>query len=703
MKKEAKLGTLRWLISMIIVLGVVLGTGRAVHATVPQEGKNKYVHYTVGDKGFDVRRTSLTPNGNDINTTMFEFGDSEGYYTEMKVGDLDPIEFSGFQYGKTFVKGDVAGSISAKIRGKSVLVTYTIKNTSNESKAVRIGSCARLMIGNNVMGGSDIGTCSFTENGGIKFTPNENIGILTGAAYDPYRGMIVQMNPASEPFTTKWYGNPDSSPSNPKQIEDRIFENRIDTTDFEGSCGVAWSWSLTIPAGETMTRVVDISIGQSDLIQIDYEPNGGTGTMESMVEAPDGTSKVTLTKNIFTREGYTFQGWDTDIAAETVVYEDEEEIIIPDEDTTLYAVWKAEPKITTVVNRGEDLPGIEVKGVDKDLLDSLELTAEEKALIDSGEDTTLYLDLKNADNTVASDTKDLILSELGKVKGNSLIGLFLEMSLRLQIGDDYSRTMTTTGDKEISAEIEVPENMKAPAGTNRTYFVVHVYDNAVEKLPETTATKIPIVTRDLSIFALCYRDEDNTSEPDPGFYSGIKINQKKDKIKISWNKEDGISRYEVYASYCGGNYPAKATKTTKSNSVTIKKIKGKKIDFSKNIKIYIAAYDATGKLVGKSLPAHFAGRDSKKYKNPKEVVLSTKAVTLLVDRTLNINASIKMEKGKKKALSAEHVGKIRYRSTNTKVATVDSRGNVTGINKGTCTIYVYARNGLANTLTLTVN
>ena len=107
-----------------------------------------------------------------------------------------------------------------------------------------------------------------------------------------------------------------------------------------------------------------------------------------------------------------------------------------------------------------------------------------------------------------------------------------------------------------------------------------------------------------------------------------------------------------HATYvCGDNgnvydYPKKAVKTTKNNSITIKKIGGEKIDFSKNMKMYVAAYDNAGNKVGKTVSAHVAGKDSKKYKNPKSVKLTTKTLTLTTGQTSKVKATVKMEKGR---------------------------------------------------------
>ncbi|WP_026670740.1 Ig-like domain-containing protein [Butyrivibrio sp. AE3006] len=199
---------------------------------------------------------------------------------------------------------------------------------------------------------------------------------------------------------------------------------------------------------------------------------------------------------------------------------------------------------------------------------------------------------------------------------------------------------------------------------------------------------------------------ENNSENQPETYTfntSLKITQKKGKIKFSWDKTAGIAKYEVYVTYYGKKFQTKPTKTVKSNSVTIKKIKGKKIDFTKNIKLYIKGYDSDNKLLGETVTAVFAGKDSKKYKNPKQVKLSTKTINLSKGNSARVKASVKMEKGKRKALPEKYAAKLRYRSDNPNVASVDKKGLVTAVNSGSCSVYVFAKNGLAKKVAVTVN
>ncbi len=356
--------------------------------------------------------------------------------------------------------------------------------------------------------------------------------------------------------------------------------------------------------------------------------------------------------------------------------------------------------IEAVVEQKENTPKAAVEGLDEELASDL-MNDEEKKKVQSGEKATLTLEMTNIDGSVSQEDKSLTEKTLGSSSKNGKVGMYLDLSLWLKIGADYARQLSETGGKQITVKMEVPENLRAPAGVTRKFFVFHIHNGTINKLAETTDIKIPVTVGEFSTFVLAYEDDSAIDEA-LGFYSGLKITQKNGKIKVSWDKGEGAAKYGVFVSYCGKDYSQKPVKTTKSTSVTIKKINSKKIDITKNFTIYVAAYDSSGKQIGNTVSAHVAGKNNKKYKNAKTLKLSTKTLTLSIGKTAKIKASVKMEEGKKKELSDGHAAKFRYRSTNKNVATVDKNGNVTGVAAGTCEVYVYSRNGLAKKCTVTV-
>ncbi|MBP3223185.1 MAG: InlB B-repeat-containing protein, partial [Actinomycetaceae bacterium] len=77
-----------------------------------------------------------------------------------------------------------------------------------------------------------------------------------------------------------------------------------------------------------------------------FNGNGAdSGQTEAIEKKTEGT-RVNLTPNGFTKEGYTFLGWATSserATQGTVDYADEAEFVFPGQDTTLYAVWQENP------------------------------------------------------------------------------------------------------------------------------------------------------------------------------------------------------------------------------------------------------------------------------------------------------------------------------------------------------------------------
>ena len=185
------------------------------------------------------------------------------------------------------------------------------------------------------------------------------------------------------------------------------------------------------------------------------------------------------------------------------------------------------------------------------------------------------------------------------------------------------------------------------------------------------------------------------------------VTQKKNKIQISWTKVKEADGYDVYVDYCGTK-SKKAVKTIKKNSITktsINKINGKKINQKKCFHAYVVAYKMVdGKKVklAKTVAAHVAGAKRKGYTNPKTLKLTKSSFSIKVGKTAKIKAKVTLADSKKKHISKEHGAKLRYKSSDKKIASIDKNGKIKGIKKGTCTIYVYTINGIMKKAKVTV-
>lgn len=173
-------------------------------------------------------------------------------------------------------------------------------------------------------------------------------------------------------------------------------------------------------------------------------------------------------------------------------------------------------------------------------------------------------------------------------------------------------------------------------------------------------------------------------------------------IKVSWGKVKGADGYDVYLSYCGKDKMT-LVRSTKSSSVTISKLDKKKINQKNNVKCYVVAYKIVkGKKqeIGKTNLFHAVGRKNKSETEPKNIRLKKTSYVLATGKTAKIKASI-VKKNKKLPVIA-HTEKIRYATSNAKVATVSKEGKITAKKKGTCYVYVYAINGCAKKVKVTV-
>ena len=177
------------------------------------------------------------------------------------------------------------------------------------------------------------------------------------------------------------------------------------------------------------------------------------------------------------------------------------------------------------------------------------------------------------------------------------------------------------------------------------------------------------------------------------------VTPKKNKVNISWTKVKEADGYDVFINYCNRS-AKKAAKTIKGNSktkISISKLNGKKIDPRIDIHLRVSAYKmVNGKKVtiAKSIVAHIAGAESEKNTNPKKLTLKKKSFSIKVGKKARIKANVTPLDKNKELLNASHAAKLRFKSSDSKTASVDKNGNIKAKKKGTCIIYVYAINGL---------
>ena len=239
-----------------------------------------------------------------------------------------------------------------------------------------------------------------------------------------------------------------------------------------------------------------------------------------------------------------------------------------------------------------------------------------------------------------------------------------------------------------------------------------------KKMWEATISKLTVTSSGVGPSVEPTEEPQETPTPDEntdddqyqkiGLMSELKVTQKGKKIQVEWGKEADADGYFVYVQYCGKKFAKKATQTLRKSSTTeveIAQVNGKKLKLKKNFKVYVAAYKTTsGKriVIKKTMTGHIVGKKNYKYTNAKKVKVTENKITLEVGKTTAIKAkTVRVDKDKK-LLPTGHGKKYRYKSIDDSIATVSKDGTITAVGKGTCSVYVFAQNGCAGEIKVTV-
>lgn len=174
----------------------------------------------------------------------------------------------------------------------------------------------------------------------------------------------------------------------------------------------------------------------------------------------------------------------------------------------------------------------------------------------------------------------------------------------------------------------------------------------------------------------------------------------KNSNKLQWSKVKGADGYIVLGNLCNTKGKKYAYKTLavidNSKTVSYTHQKLKKGTFYKYI---VQAYKMTdGKLTilstSKSL---YAATTGGKKGNVGSLKVNKTSVSLKVGKKFTLKVT-----EKKKDKKIERHRKVAFESSNTKIATVSSKGVIKAKKKGTCYIYAYAQNGVYKKIKVTV-
>ena len=178
-------------------------------------------------------------------------------------------------------------------------------------------------------------------------------------------------------------------------------------------------------------------------------------------------------------------------------------------------------------------------------------------------------------------------------------------------------------------------------------------------------------------------------------------------MNLTWTMANDVDGYDIFFARCnhsGKNTSCRLVESVKGNGT----FRWEKTGLRKRTpyKAYVKAYvieDGKKQYVAVSLDIHaFTSGGDKSFTNPKGVTVKKKKITLKCGKTYKIKGSVKKLQKKKKLMSKGHAPKLRYMSSDKSIATVNSRGKIKALKKGSCQIYVYAVNGMYKTVTVRV-
>ena len=323
------------------------------------------------------------------------------------------------------------------------------------------------------------------------------------AAYDEYEVMTEKNN-----IVTVYFCN-DISWSN---VRAHIYNSKTgeELTSFDKAMGI--SAIKTLDSG---VKIYEVTINQSKWDKVVFTNGAGAKTAEITVP----------TKNHI---GYYFT--DSDVTADAVVpgmflYTYDE---LPD--VEYVNVFKGIMPGTvlgtlqTKVNADENLPRMEIKNLTMDLVKNL-LTVQEWAEVKAGANLLIYLNTVNADNNAPQADKDAITKLVENKLEKGKVGLYIDLSLYKQIGDNKATKITNTNGNKITISVDVPEKLKNnDKNINRMFYVVRVHDGKAEFLTDgTTENTLLFETDRFSTYAIVYNDVAVEGNPKTGDITNIAL------------------------------------------------------------------------------------------------------------------------------------------------------------------------------------
>lgn len=169
------------------------------------------------------------------------------------------------------------------------------------------------------------------------------------------------------------------------------------------------------------------------------------------------------------------------------------------------------------------------------------------------------------------------------------------------------------------------------------------------------------------------------------------------QAKFTWKTIEGAEGYHIYRKVKGSKEDYQLVGTTETTDIV-----QKKLNSGKTYQYYVTAYktvDGKETQIGKSAVLYVTA-DTAKYTDVKNIKTSKTTYRLSNGNKKKLTILL-VKKSKTKALTSE-AKKLRYYTTDSKVAKVNSKGIITAKGKGICYIYVVAGNGVQKRIKIVV-
>lgn len=181
----------------------------------------------------------------------------------------------------------------------------------------------------------------------------------------------------------------------------------------------------------------------------------------------------------------------------------------------------------------------------------------------------------------------------------------------------------------------------------------------------------------------------------------------KTNLTISWNSIQGAAGYDIFFTPCkhhDKNLDCKKVKTIKGNKICKWTESGlnKGTPYKAYVKAYVMENDKKSYVGTSPMIYIYTDNGTKIYTNAKSVSVNKSKLTLEKGRSSKIEASVTKMKKKKELMPESYAPTLRYMTSDSRIATVSSDGDISAKGKGSCDIYVYAHNGVSEQIKVTV-